>query len=73
MQKLDIMVIKMFKELIDKLKIKKKQIQNCITDNNTIENNLIEQSSFDILISKQNNIYKIEISDYISIGDYVKK
>lgn len=73
MQKLDIMVIKMFKELIDKLKIKKKQIQNCITDNNTIENNLIEQSSFDIFISKQNNIYKIEISDYISIGDYVKK
>ena len=73
MQKLDIMVIKMFKELIDKLKIKKKQIQNCITDNNTIENNLIEQSSFDIFISKQNNIYKIEIRDYISIGDYVKK
>lgn len=61
----------MFRELIDKLKAKKKQIQNCRTDNNIIEIKPIDQNRFYITISNQNNISKIEINDYISIGDYV--
>ena len=62
----------MFKELIDKLKAKKIQIQNCRTDNNVMETKSIEQNRFDITISNHNNISKIEISDYIPIEDYVK-
>ena len=61
----------MFKELIDKLKAKKIQIQNCRTDNNVMETKSIEQNRFDITISNHNNISKIEISDYIPIEDYV--
>lgn len=64
----------MLRELIDKLKSKKKQLQSSTINNKTIETKPIEEESkFDISISSQNNIYKIEISDYISIGDYIKK
>lgn len=64
----------MFRELIDKLKTKKKKLQNYATINETIENKPIEeQNDFEITISSENNISKIVISDYISIGDYVKK
>lgn len=64
----------MFRELIDKLKTKKKKLQDYATNNETIENKPIEeQNDFEITISRENNISKIVISDYISIGDYVKK
>lgn len=64
----------MFSELIDKLKAKKKQLQNYVTTNETTESKPIEkQSDFEITISRENNIFKIKISDYISIDDYVKK
>lgn len=64
----------MFRELIDKLKTKKKKLQDYATNNETIENKPIEeQNDFEITISSENNISKIVISDYISIGDYVKK
>lgn len=56
----------MFKELIDKLKLKKKQLQNCNME-------VVEKTDFEITISKKNNIFKIEISDYISIINYVDK
>lgn len=62
----------MFRELIDKLKSKRKQLQRYNT--NVIETKPIEkEKEIDIKISKQENIYKIEISDYVSIGDYVNK
>lgn len=64
----------MFRELINQLKTKKKELQNYATTNETTESKPIEkQSDFEITISNENNIFKIEISDYISIGDYVKK
>lgn len=62
----------MFKELIDKLKTKKKQLQNCRTENNTIETKTVEQNKSPITISVQNKISKIEINDYISMEDYEK-
>lgn len=61
----------MLKELINKLKSKKQQLQNCKTDIETKK--LEEANKVDIIISAKGNIYKIEISDYISIGDYVEK
>lgn len=64
----------MFRELIDKLKVKKKQLQNQRTDNIVIETESIEEeNNFKITVSSENNVYKIEIDDYISIGDYIKK
>ena len=65
-----LVVIKMFREIIDKLKSKRQQLQRYNT--NVIETKPIEKE-IDIKISKQENIYKIEINDYISIGDYVNK
>lgn len=61
----------MFRELINKLRIKKVNLQK-YKANNRIESNLIENET-DITISKVDNIYKIEISDYISISDYIVK
>jgi len=66
-------VISMIRELIDKLKIKKKQLQKHKSDNIVIKTKSIEEKQIDIKISKNNNIYKIKINDYISIGDYIKK
>lgn len=64
----------MFRELIYKLKTKKKKLQDYATNSETIENKPIEeQNDFEITISSESNIFKIVISDYISIGDYVKK
>ncbi len=57
----------MFIQIINKLKKKKQKLQNL--NNISIE----EKTNFDITIAKENNIYKMEISDYISIVDYVKK
>ena len=62
----------MFKELIDKLKAKKKQLQNYRIENNTMEAKRVEQNKSHITISVQNKISKIEINDYISMEDYEK-
>lgn len=61
----------MVRELIDKLKSKKQQLQKYKTNDDTIETK--NQKEIDIKISKQDNIYKIEIYDYISIIDFVDK
>ena len=53
----------MFKELINKLKKKKQRLQD-LTDTQS------EKASFNISISKEYGIYKIEVSDYVSIIDY---
>lgn len=62
----------MFRELIDRLKINKKQLQNASINNDVIKKEL-EEKNVDITVSTQDNISKIEISDYISIGVYVEK
>ena len=64
----------MFRELIDKLKLKRQQLQKYNTNDNITETKPIkEEKEIDIKVSKQGNIYKIEISDYISIIDFVDK
>lgn len=64
----------MFRELIDKLKSKRQQLQKYNTNDNITETKPIqEEKEIDIKVSKQGNIYKIEITDYISIIDFVDK
>lgn len=64
----------MFRDLIDKLKYKRQQLQKYKTNNDIIETKPIEEKKeIDIKISKQDNISKIEISDYISIIDFENK
>lgn len=64
----------MFKKLIDKLKIKKEQLQEYATNIEDVENKPVEeQNDFEIIISSENNISKIVISDYISMSDYIEK
>jgi len=65
----------MFKELIDKLKQRRNKIQNYRTNNDEIKTGIKvhEEKEVEIIISNQNNITKIEITDYICIGDFVDK
>lgn len=57
----------MIKELIEKyLKKKKKVIKNVVQDLEEIE-------QFDISITRSNDIFKIDVNDYISIIDYVDR
>ena len=65
----------MLKELIEKLKIKKQQIQNYKTTNDDIKTGIKvhEEKEVEIIVSNQNNITKIEIPDYVCIGDFVDK
>jgi len=64
----------MIRELINKLKLKRQQLQKYNTNVDVIETEKIkEEKEIDIKVSKQNNIFKIEISDYMSIGDYLDK
>lgn len=59
-------------ELINKLKKMKKQLlEQKITNEPTIQEP--QEPEVDIVIMQINNFYKIEISDYISIGDYENK
>lgn len=62
----------MIREIINKLNRKKQQLNNYQVENNVVEMKPI-QKEIDIKISKQDNIYKIEISDYISIIDFINK
>ena len=65
----------MLKIIIDKLKAKKEQLQKYKINNDGIEKVTIleEQNQVDINVSSQDNIFKIEISDYISISDFINK
>ena len=65
----------MFRELINKLILKKQQLQKNNTNNDAdiVTKAIEEEKEIDIKISKYDNIYKIEIDDYISIDDYIKK
>ena len=65
----------MFKELIDKLKQRRNKIQNYRTNNDEIKTGIKvhEEKEVEIIISSQNNITKIEIPDYVCIGDFVDK
>lgn len=62
----------MLKELINKLKYKKKQLKDYLPENKTEDNKNLEED-VDIIVSKENNFYKVEIDDYVTIGYYVKK
>ena len=65
----------MLKELIEKLKRKKHQIQSYKSDNDDINTGIKvhEEKEVEIIVSSQNNITKIEIPDYVCIGDFVDK
>lgn len=58
----------MFKELINKLKGRKQKLENYTTYVEQEENN----EKDNIIVSEENGICKIDILDYISIGEYVK-
>ena len=57
----------MLRELIEKYLKKKKRVQEVSTQ--PVE----EKQEFDINISRCNNIYMVDVSDYITIGDYVER
>lgn len=59
----------MLKELINKLKNKKQKLES-LSNELDVEKEEIETPNFEINISSDNNIYKVEISDYISLQDY---
>ncbi len=59
----------MFDKLINRLNKKKQQLQNFANSNKTVEDKIY----FDITISKENNFFKMLISDYISVSDYVER
>lgn len=65
----------MLKELIDKLKQRKNQIQKYKNNNNDVNTGIKvhDEKEVDIIISIQNDMTKIEITDYICIGDFVDK
>jgi len=62
----------MIREFIDKLMLKKQELKKYKTNNNVVDTK-ISDDEIDIRISKQGNVFKIEISNYISIADYIKK
>lgn len=57
----------MLRELIEEYLKKKKRVQEVSTQ--PVE----EKQEFDINISRCNNIYMVDVSDYITIGDYVER
>lgn len=59
----------MIKEIINKLKNNKKQLQTLKANSENIK----EEKSFDITVFKKNNISEVIISDYISGTDYIEK
>lgn len=56
----------MLKELIDKLKNKKRKLIDVQTYTEPVK----EEVKIDISISKENNIFKVLVSEYIKISDY---
>ena len=61
----------MFDKLISKLKKERHQLQKTVDEH--VPEYIEEKPSFDITIVKENNLFKMEISDYISIVDYVER
>ncbi|MBE6145524.1 MAG: hypothetical protein E7171_02770 [Firmicutes bacterium] len=56
----------MFKELIDKYLRRKKVVEEKIQP-------VEEKQVFDISISRCNNVFMVDVSDYVTIGDYVER
>ena len=56
----------MFKELIDKYLRRKKVVEEKIQP-------VEEKQVFDISISRCNNVFIVDVSDYVTIGDYVER
>ena len=56
----------MFKELIDKYLRRKKLVEEKIQP-------VEEKQVFDISISRCNNVFMVDVSDYVTIGDYVER
>ncbi len=64
----------MLKELINRLRAKKQQLDNLNDSSDSLVDKIIEeQNVFNIAISEENNIYRVDISDYISMTDYVER
>lgn len=63
-------VIDVFRELIDRLKSKKKQLQ--VSSDSCNKSRELDKP-FDINVSKENNFLKIVISDYVSLNAYMHK
>ena len=62
----------MLKKIISRLKVNKQSIYNLNSNNKALADKPIEeQSVFNITISRENDVYRMEISDYISLTDYV--
>lgn len=59
----------MFQELINKLKLKKQILEDIEVTDDKEE----EKPVFEIVLSQEKNFYKMEISDYISMGDYCER
>lgn len=57
----------MLKELINKYLKRKKEVTTSVVEQ------IEEKQEFDITISRSNNIFMVEISDYISICDFVER
>ena len=58
-----------FKQLIYRLNLKKKQLKSS-TVYDEVQS---EKTNVNIVVSKDDNVIKMEISDYISISDYIEK
>ena len=56
----------MLKELIDKYLRRKKVVEEKIQP-------VEEKQVFDISISRCNNVFIVDVSDYVTIGDYVER
>ena len=64
----------MFKELIDKLKLRKLWLENYKHNKTVIQSDEInENKNIVINVTNENDFYKIEIPYYISLEDYVNK
>lgn len=60
----------MFQEIRNKLKAKKRHLQDSVSFSSDLEEKGIP---FEIQLSKEKNLFKMEISDDISIADYVER
>lgn len=60
----------MIQEVINKLKFKKRKLEKVATD---LTETTIPNVSFKIVLSNEADFFKMKISDYISIADYVER
>lgn len=59
----------MFRELIEKYLRKKKRVEETVVEVQPV----VQKQEFDINITRCNNIFMLDVSDYITIGDYVER